>query len=291
MSKVRVTLPGVSTSRSKRSTRVSPVMVRTFGIVNLTRDSFSDGGRHLAAPAAIGHAERLLADGADVIDLGAESTHPDAEDVAAGEEIARLAPVVRDLLARAATISIDTRKPEVMREMVAMGVQWLNDVNGFRSAAAMQVVAAAPARVGFVAMFSRSQGRAERFGGDGAGTLAAVRAFFRERLQAFAAAGIGRERLVFDPGMGFFLGNSALASLTVLRHLSELRAEFGPLLVSVSRKSFLGEITGAPVAERSAGTLAAELWAARAGVDWIRTHDVKALRAALSVERAIEAAP
>src|SRR5688572_30331740 len=135
-------------------------MVGTFGIVNVTRDSFSDGGKYLAVDAAIAHAERLLADGADVIDLGAESTHPEAEDVPADVEIARLRPVADALLRRGAVISVDTRKPDVMRAMSALGVHWLNDVAGFRSEAAMAAVRAAPPNVCFVAMFSRKIGRA-----------------------------------------------------------------------------------------------------------------------------------
>lgn len=267
-------------------------MVGTFGIVNVTRDSFSDGGRHLAPDAAIAHGERLLADGADVIDLGAESTHPDAEDVPAEVEARRLRPVVEALLRRGATVSIDTCKPDVMREMLALGVHWLNDVAGFCSAAAMAAVAGAPAHVRFVAMFARGSGaRAERRA-DGTGDLLAeLRAFWRARIAAFAAAGVARERLVLDPGMGFFLGNTEAPSLTVLRHLPELRREFAPLLVSVSRKSFVGAVTGRDVGERGPGTLAAELWAARAGVDWIRTHDVGALRSAWAVERAIAGVP
>jgi dihydropteroate synthase type 2 len=265
--------------------------VRTFGIVNVTRDSFSDGGRFLRPEAALAHAEKLLADGADVLDLGAESTHPDAEDVSADEEVQRLQPLVESLLARGATVSIDTTKTEVMRAMTALGVHWLNDVSGFRTGAAMEVAAAAPASVRFVVMFSRSQGpRADRPDADAAPVLDEMRAFFTERLRSFAAAGIARERLVFDPGMGFFLGRAAAPSLRVLKHLAELHAFGVPLLVSVSRKSFLGEVTGRPVAERGPASLAAELWALRNGASFVRTHDVAALRAAWIVEQAIAGA-
>ena len=266
-------------------------MVWTFGIVNVTRDSFSDGGRFLRPEAALAHAEKLLADGADVLDLGAESTHPDAEDVSADEEVQRLQPLVESLLARGATVSIDTTKTEVMRAMTALGVHWLNDVSGFRTGAAMEVAAAAPESVRFVVMFSRSQGpRAERPDADAAPVLDEMRAFFTERLRSFAAAGIARERLVFDPGMGFFLGRAAAPSLRVLKHLAELHAFGVPLLVSVSRKSFLGEVTGRPVAERGPASLAAELWALRNGASFVRTHDVAALRAAWTVEQAIASA-
>lgn len=263
-------------------------MVLTFGIVNVTRDSFSDGGRFLRPEAALEHADRLLADGADVLDLGAESTHPDAEDVSAEEELRRLQPVVEKLLERGATVSIDTCKPAVMRAMTALGVHWLNDVSGFRTASAMEAAAATPPRVRFVVMFSRSQGpRADRPDADAARVLGEMQAFFAERLRSFAAAGIARERLVFDPGMGFFLGHNAAPSLRVLKHLSELRAFDVPLLVSVSRKSFLGEVTGKPTAERGPASLAAELWALRNGASFVRTHDVAALRAAWAVEQAI----
>ena len=289
--------PGLGSGAAPlRSDLMLGPMVWTFGIVNVTRDSFSDGGRFLRPEAALEHARQLLADGADVLDLGAESTHPDAEDVPADEELRRLRPVAEKLLERGATVSIDTCKPVVMRAMTALGVHWLNDVSGFRTPQAMEAAAAAPASVRFVVMFSRSQGpRAQRPDtagpdADAASVLGELRLFFAERLRTFAAAGIARERLVFDPGMGFFLGRTAAPSLEVLKHLSELRAFDVPLLVSVSRKSFLGEVTGRPVAERGPASLAAELWALRNGASFVRTHDVAALRAAWAVEQAIAGA-
>ncbi|MEO6593935.1 MAG: dihydropteroate synthase [Planctomycetota bacterium] len=267
-------------------------MVSVFGIVNVTRDSFSDGGRFLEPAVALEHAEQLRASGADVIDLGAESTHPDAEDVAADAEIRRLRPIVQALLSRGAHVSIDTCKPAVMRAVTALGVHWLNDVHGFREPAALEAAAAAPRGVRFVVMFSRSHGpRADRPDVGSKGLIDELRAFCAERTAAFATAGIGSERLVFDPGMGFFLGRRAAPSLTVLKHLPELVRLGVPLLVSVSRKSFLGEVTGLAVGERGPASLAAELWAVRHGASYVRTHDPAALRAALAVENAIEAAP
>ena len=262
-----------------------------FGIVNVTRDSFSDGGEFFTTDAAVAHAEQLRLAGADVLDLGAESTHPDSEDVAADEELRRLEPVVGALVEQGASVSVDTTKAEVMRAVLGLGAGWINDVNGFRDEAAMQVAADAPETTRFVVMFSRSQGpRADRRSQGAAGLLDELRAFFDERRAAFAAAGVSAARVVFDPGMGFFLGRDALPSLTVLRHLDALAASHGALLVSVSRKSFLGEVTGSPVAQRGAATLAAELWAVRSGAAFVRTHDVKALRDALAVEAAIGAA-
>lgn len=267
-------------------------MVGIFGILNLTRDSFSDGGRHLATDEALAHAERLVQAGADVLDVGAESTHPDAEDVPAELEISRLAPIVDALVARGVAVSIDTRKAEVMRAMTTRAVAWLNDVDGFRTPASLAAAASAPPSVRFVVMFHRNaSSRADRRDLGTDGLLADFEAFVQDRRAAFAAAGVSRSRLVFDPGMGFFLGSTAAPSLHVLRHLPRLTSGCGPLLVSVSRKSFLGEVTGRPVAERAAGTLAAELWAARAGVAFVRTHDPAALRDGLLIEAAIRAMP
>lgn len=267
-------------------------MVRTFAILNVTRDSFSDGGRYLGAEAALAHADRLLTAGADVLDVGAESTHPDAEHVTANEELQRLSPVVTALVARGVAVSVDTCKPEVMRAVTSLGVRWINDVDGFRSDAALAAAAAAPEPVRFVVMFNRSAtARADRRERGVDGLLGEIETFAAERRAAFAAVGVAPSRLVFDPGMGFFLGRDAAPSLHVLRHLPRLVRSLGPLLVSVSRKSFVGAVGGASVGERGPGTLAAELWAARAGVAFLRTHDPGALRQAWAVERAIAASP
>jgi len=259
-----------------------------FGIVNVTIDSFSDGGRYLHAEQAVAHAERLRMAGADVLDLGAESTHPDAEDVAASEEIRRLEPVVGALVEQGAVVSIDTTKAEVMRAMVGLGALWLNDVTGFRDPEALKVAGECDASVRFVVMYSRSsKPRADRASTGTTCLLDELRVFFDERRAAFASVGVARERVVFDPGMGFFLGSDAGPSLRVLRNLEELTTDAGPMLISVSRKSFLGEVTGSAVAQRGPATLAAELWAARHGAGYLRTHDVKALCDALRVEAAI----
>lgn len=259
-----------------------------FGIVNITTDSFSDGGRYLHAEKAVAHAESLARAGADVLDLGAESTHPDAEDVAAVEEIRRLEPVVGALVDQGKVVSVDTTKAEVMQAVVGFGARWLNDVNGFRDPAALAVAGECDEHVRFVVMYSRSNtARAERSTQQRGGVLDELRAFFAERRAAFAAVGVGPDRVVFDPGMGFFLGSDAGPSLEVLRNLRGLTEDAGPMLVSVSRKSFLGEVTGSPVAQRGPATLSAELWAANNGAGYLRTHDVKAIMDALRVQQAI----
>jgi dihydropteroate synthase type 2 len=262
-------------------------MVGLFGILNVTADSFSDGGRWLEPAAAIAHGRELHAGGADVVDVGAESTHPDAGPVPAEVEIERLLPVVQGLRAAGVPVSVDTRKPEVMRELGRRDVQFLNDVAGFRSAAA--VAAAAAGRARLVVMFARDHTRDGAIGE--AELLAAIEAFFADRVAALTAAGVDRSRIVLDPGMGLFLGPLPGPSLVVLQALPRLRAFGLPLLVSVSRKSFLGALTGRGVRERGAATLAAELFAAEQGVDWIRTHEPRALRDALAVWGALRGAP
>ena len=275
----------MSSARPTSATRERP---RLVGVVNITADSFSDGGRYLEPAAAIAHARRLLADGADVVELGAASTHPDAAPVSSDEEIRRIAPVLDELLPGGVAVCVDTRQRETQRYCLRRGVPYLNDVAGFPDEALYGELAAARA----VLFVMHSVGGATREPLAPDRVLERVYAFFDARLRALVAAGVSRERLVLDPGMGFFLGGSADASIAVLRDLPRLRRTFGlPVLVSVSRKSFLGELTGRPVHERGPATLAAELHAAAQGADYVRTHDVAALRDALTVSAAIGTLP
>lgn len=258
------------------------------GIVNITRDSFSDGGLYLDPAHAIARARALAKDGADLIDLGPASSHPDAETVSAAEEIRRLTPVVEALLPEI-SLSVDSYQPETQLWALRRGVAWLNDIEGFRHPEIYPELAAS--EVGLVVMHSiQRSGHATREHTHAAAVLEGMEAFFAERIEALVSAGVARERLVLDPGMGFFLGATPEPSLAVLRSLPELAQRFSlPLYVSVSRKSFLGALTGRRQAnERGAATLAAEIFAARAGASFIRTHDVGALRDALRVWRALE---
>jgi dihydropteroate synthase len=266
---------------------MEPYAAKIVGILNVTEDSFSDGGRYLDAAAAIAHGRTLRADGADWIDVGAASSRPDAKEVESTEEIRRLAPVLAALRAHGIPVSVDTRSPETQRYCLGHGVEMLNDVDGFAHPSLYPDLARATAKL--VVMHSiQGGGRATRVETDAEAVFAAVIAFFSRRLAELETAGIARERLIVDPGMGLFLGQNPEPSLRVLRRLEELRHRFGlPVLVSVSRKSFLRELTGRAVAERGAATLAAEIWAAGEGADYIRTHDVRALSDALAVLRAL----
>ena len=261
--------------------------IKILGIVNVTRDSFSDGGKFLSPEDACAHARQLIADGADAIDLGAESTHPDAEDVPAETEITRLDPVIRRLKSEGAQISVDTYKPAVMRHVAALGVDYINDVAALREPEAVDAVRDVSAKL--ILMHSRApEARARRNDVDPRIITDDILRFFERRIETLSNTGIARGRLILDPGMGFFLGDNPEASLTVLRNLERLR-QFGlPLLVSTSRKSFIGAVTGTPdrprpPMERGGGTLMTEIWAALHGTDYIRTHDVRALRDALTM--------
>ena len=263
-------------------------MTALVGILNLTRDSFSDGGSYPDPAAAVERALALADAGASWIDVGAESTHPDAEEVSEAEELRRLTPVLEPLLAAGLSISVDTWKPGVMSRVLELGVQAINDVRALRSPGAVEAVRDSDARL--VVMHSTSSGaRAERDAALAAGDpVERIVAFFRRRLAELEAGGVAPERVILDPGMGLFLSPDPAVSTTVLAGLERLRSLGRPLYVCTSRKSFLGQLTGAPVDARGPATLASELWAWRAGVDYIRTHDVRALADAIAVWRAIE---
>jgi dihydropteroate synthase type 2 len=262
--------------------------VHIVGVVNITEDSFSDGGRYLQPEAAIAHARRLRSDGADVVELGAASSHPDAAAVSADEERRRLTPVLEALAGDGFVVSVDTTRPETQRLALAHGAAYLNDVRGFPDPGIYEALATSDCRL--VVMHS-IEGReiATRVSTDPATIGARIDAFFAERLATLQAAGIAHERLVVDPGLGFFLGTNPEPSVAVLGAIGRLRTRLGtPVLVSPSRKSFLRALTGRGIADIGPATLAAELYAARAGVDYIRTHDVRALTDALTVERALQ---
>jgi dihydropteroate synthase type 2 len=260
------------------------------GIVNITADSFSDGGRFLDPAAAISQALQLAADGADIIELGAAASNVAASPVAPAEEIRRLHPVIAALADSGAVLAVDTSQLETQRFALARGVAHLNDIRGFPDPSVYPDLASAHCRL--VVMHAvESDGRAQRIDLSADEVWQRIEAFFTERVARLERAGIARERLILDPGMGLFLSSRPEASLRVLTSLDRLKEAFGlPIMVSVSRKSFLGAITGrAAPAQRGAASLAAELYAASHGADYIRTHDPAALRDALAVMAALTA--
>ena len=271
-----------------------PLLVgpKLVGIVNITADSFSDGGRFLDPAAAIAQARRLAADGADTVELGAAASNVAATPVPAAEEIRRLDPVLAALAGGGTPLAVDTSDPETQRFALARGVDYLNDIRGFPDPGVYPDLAARDCRL--VVMHAvEEMGLARRVDLGPAEVWRRIEGFFAERVARLEGAGIARERLVLDPGMGFFLSTRADASVHVLTRLDRLKRMFGlPVMISVSRKSFLAALTGreAP-GERGPATLAAELYAAAHGADYIRTHDPGALRDGLKVMAALKSAP
>ncbi len=265
------------------------------GILNITEDSFSDGGAYLSVENALAHARRLLTDGADFVELGPSSSHPDSKRVTAKEEIARLEPVVSELMREGIPFAVDTFETETQRWSLRQGASILNDIQGFPDESLWPELANASCDL--VVMHSiQDRGPATRESFDEERIVDRVLRFFDERFAALEQAGVKRSRLIADPGMGFFLGSNPEPSVAVLRGLDRIRCATGArLLVSVSRKSFLGALcaeaeTQLPrdVAERLPSTLTAELYAARKGVDMIRTHEVRPLADALRTALALE---
>lgn len=259
--------------------------MKLLGILNITDDSFSDGGKFLAPEAAIAQGETLMADGADILDIGAASSNPRAGAVPAALEISRMAPVLPALQAKGASLSIDTFSTPVQRWALAHGVDYLNDIHGFADPAFYPELAASNAKL-IVMHAVQEAGVATARDVPTGEIFGRVVGFFENRLAALARAGIAEDRLILDPGMGFFLGKDPENSWEMLRRLSDFKARFGlPLLVSVSRKSFLR--FGRPPDEAGPGSLAAELYAEAAGADYIRTHAPAPLRAGLKVLKRI----
>jgi dihydropteroate synthase type 2 len=258
-----------------------------FGIVNITEDSFSDGGLYLSPQAALTHARELAEEDADVLDLGAASSNPDAKHVPPDVEITRLAPLVAALKKEGRKISVDSFAPETQAWALMQGADYLNDIQGFPEPKLYPALA--KARCKLIVMHSvQGRGPATRMETDAATIMGRIRDFFEGRIKALTSAGIARERLILDPGMGLFLGTNPNVSLTVLKHLPELKGAFGlPILISVSRKSFLRKMTGRDAGESLPATLATELFAVCQGVDIIRTHEPAPLKDALTLAAAL----
>ena len=255
-----------------------------MGIVNVTPDSFSDGGTNFDPRAALESARAMLAAGADIIDVGGESTRPGAETVTPQQELARVLPVVRALAESGAVVSVDTRHPEVASACVASGAAVVNDISGFSDPA--MVALAASGDAGLVVMHMKGDPRTMQDAPRYDDVVAEVAAYLKAQALMLEAAGVARERIALDPGIGF--GKTTAHNLELLRRLGEIAALGYPVLVGASRKRFIGEITGvAEPRERLAGSLAAAIVAVDAGAAVVRVHDVAETVAALAIARAV----
>jgi dihydropteroate synthase len=254
-----------------------------MGVVNVTPDSFSDGGRFLEPKAAIHHANALIEEGADILDVGAESSRPGARAISAEEELSRLMPVLEGLRDCPVPVSVDSVKPEVMRAALASGASMINDITALRSAGALETAAASDAAVCLVHM--QGEPRTMQLEPCYRDVVAEVAAFLSARVAAAEGAGVARERIVVDPGFGF--GKTAAHNFELLRNLDRIAALGVPVLAGWSRKSTLGAITGRDADGRLAASLAAALLAVERGARIVRVHDVAATRDALEVLAAL----
>jgi dihydropteroate synthase len=254
-----------------------------MGIVNAGADSFSDAVRLDTLEGQVRRGLELVAEGADLVDVGAESGVTYTPAAPAGDEAARVVPLVERLAAEGVSVSVDTWKPEVARGALEAGAVMLNDVSGLRDPALAELAARTGAAL--VLMHTRAEPKREAFP-DYDDVAADVEAFLRERIDLALDHGVAREQLVLDPGPDF--AKTPQQTVAVLRDLDRLHALGRPLLLAISRKYFLGAITGRPPAERLAGTLAAAMWAADAGAAILRVHDVAAVRDALAVKAVLD---
>jgi dihydropteroate synthase len=258
--------------------------MKLMGVVNVTPDSFSDGGLYLDAEAAIEHGRELEAAGAGILDVGGESTRPGAEEVALGEELRRVEPVVAGLAGGGASISVDTSKAAVAASALDAGAEIVNDVTALRGDPEM---AALCAERGATVVLMHMLGTPRTMQRDPVyeDVVAEVKAFLAERMEAAVAAGIAEERIWLDPGIGF--GKTAEHNLELLRRLAELRELGRPLVIGASRKSFIGRVDGSDAGERLGGTIASSVLAAAEGAEVLRVHDVAEVGQAMAVAGAI----
>lgn len=255
-----------------------------MGVVNVTPDSFSDGGHYLRLDAALVHARRLIDEGADLLDIGGESTRPGAATVSLDEERRRVLPVLEALASAGVPLSVDTQKPELMRDAVAAGAAMINDVNGFEAPDALAAVASGDSAI--CIMHKQGSPQTMQQAPTYSDVVQEVSRYLESRVTAAESAGIRRDRMVIDPGFGF--GKTLDHNLALLRDLQSVAPTGVPLLAGLSRKSMIGALTGREVGDRVFGSIAAALIAAQRGAAILRVHDVAATRDALAVWKAVE---
>ena len=278
-------LPLASRPGQLRAGRFSLSLDRPLimGVVNVTPDSFSDGGRFLDTGRAIAHARRLIEEGADILDLGGESTRPGAAPVSAREEADRVLPVLEALADAGVPISIDTRHAQLMRAALERGASMINDIQALTGPGALDAVRESDCAI--CLMHMQGEPGTMQMAPAYTDVVSEVQEFLRTRIDACIDAGIARERLVIDPGIGF--GKTARHNLELLRGLCRLSELCLPILIGLSRKALLGRITGRDVNNRLAGSVSAAVLAAERGAAIVRVHDVAATRDALLVLRAV----
>lgn len=255
-----------------------------MGVINVTPDSFSDGGLYLSTAAAVAHARQLIAEGADLLDVGGESTRPGAAPVALDEERRRVLPVLEALADAGVPLSVDTRKPELMREAAAAGAAMVNDINGFQAPGALDAVAGSSCAI--CIMHKQGNPQTMQQAPQYADVVTEVRDYLGQRIATAERAGIARDRIVVDPGFGF--GKTLGHNLELLRRLDAITALAVPVLAGLSRKSMIGKLTGRDAADRMAGSVAAALLAVQRGAAIVRVHDVAATRDVLAVWNAVK---
>ena len=266
-----------------------PPNPKILGILNITEDSFSDGGLYLQAPKARDHAETLIRDGADILDIGAASSHPDAKSVSRAEEKNRLEPVINALIPKI-PLSIDSFLTETQRFAIRKGAAFLNDIRGFADPEFYDELAQSSCRL-IVMHAIQAKGKATRDEPPPGKIEDAVSRFFDDRLNALIKAGMKKERLVLDPGMGFFLGNKPENSFRMISRIGDMKKRYDmPVLVSVSRKSFLQKTIARQASDTNAATLTAEIAAILNGADYVRTHQPAPLRDAVRILQALRRA-
>jgi dihydropteroate synthase len=256
---------------------------KLMGVVNVTPDSFSDGGLYLDSEAAVAHGEKLLRDGAEILDVGGESTRPGAVEVKEDEELRRTQPAVAEL-ASEATVSIDTSKLAVAEAALDAGASIVNDVTALRRDPEIAALCA-DRGAGVVLMHMPGNPRTMQDSPTYEDVVGEIKAFLAERIEAAVAAGVDEERIWLDPGIGF--GKTVEHNLELLRRLGELRDLGRPLVVGTSRKSFIGRVDGSAVGERLGGTIASSVLAAVEGADVLRVHDVAEIAQAIKVSEAV----
>jgi len=254
-----------------------------MGIVNVTPDSFSDGGLHSRRDAALAHAMQLLEEGADIIDIGGESTRPGAQPVGIQEELDRVLPLIEALHGAPVPLSVDSFKPEVMRAAISAGVQMVNDINALQDEEAMRVVAGS--NVAVCLMHKQGNPQTMQLQPEYGDVVTEVADFLRARVAAAERAGIARQRIVVDPGFGF--GKTLEHNIALLRELNKLTELGVPVLAGLSRKSMLGALTGRDVGQRLSASVAAALIAVQRGAKIVRVHDVRDTVDALKIWNAM----